>query len=226
MGKYSLPDRDSSLSRQLFDVYSRYLGDSLDAIIVCGGAGRPSAQTYEGSDIDYVVVVSELNPDNLISLAFSQDELAKSHVARPSPTVITSYELANLPKLFLELDGKAVQALIEARGQDTAGIEMSAIPSLSSEQIAQFSRHNFFILQALLRKAVVRSNSEITTDARVTIAKIALIVNKMHSQALGIDVRKMWEGRSVLEKLKLHPEEFTDQAVREVVVATLRLRVN
>jgi len=217
--------RDSTLAQKIYTVYGKHLGDQLKAIIMCGGAGKPDAQDYASSDIDYLVIVIKLNTETMSGVSSAQEELGTMYAARPSHTVLTYGELLELPKLYLTLDGKAVQAVVEAESQDVAGMSIETLPRLSNDALRAFSTQNLYVLQALLRKTVVRAEPKLSNASKISMSKIALIVQKMHKQAVGDDTTQVWDGRSDLENLKLHPEEYTDESARALILKLLNLRV-
>jgi hypothetical protein len=186
---------------------------------MCGGAGKSDKQDYIGADIDYVVVVSCINADLLVGISRAQLLLGSEFKARPSHTVITKDELLSVRHHYKDMDGKAVQALIEAQTQDLAGVALNLIPTLSPEEIQDFSRTNLPILQALLRKVVVRLEPDPSEDNKVLMAKLALIVQKMQQQATGnIDPAEPWEGRDQLQDIKLHPTQYDPVFVRQLML--------
>ena len=218
--------RDNSLTQFVYRIYKRNLGDDLLGIIMCGGAGKADAQTYEGADIDYLVVVNEINPVTLVGLSRSQADLDRQFNAEPSHTIITGDELAHVRHDYLEMDGKAVQAIIEAQAQDIAGIEITAIPRLNSDEIKDFSRANLSVLRALLRKVVVRSELDPDDAQKIHMAKLALIVQKMYMQAVkGAGFSEAWEGRDQLKDIKVNPGNYDKNAIRRVMLSFVELSV-
>jgi hypothetical protein len=212
---YESSTRDNSLTRHICDVYRSILKDDLVGIIMCGGAGKSDGQDYEGADIDYVAVITRIDAGTLLGVSQSQQVLESEFKARPSHTVITKKELLSANRFYKDMDGKAVQALIEAQEQDLAGIELNAIPKFSLEEIRDFSKANLPVLQALLRKVVARSAPDPSEADKVMMAKIALIVQKMQKQAAGaIDPTEPWEGRDQLQDMKLNPTKYDQVAVR------------
>ena len=223
---YKSKHRDASLAGQIYLVCRYYLGDDSIGVIMCGGAGKSDFKDYEGSDVDYVVVVSELLPNIILAGANIQVYLRKQYKAKLSQTMITADELANVRTRYLEMDGKAIQAIIEARPEDLAGLSIRQIPKLSSAEIKKFSRANFPILQALLRKTVVRANPRLSKASKVSMAKIALIVQKMHKQSQGgRQYRQRWSGRNQLQDLKILPHTYNDSETRNLLMDYLNLHL-
>lgn len=221
---YKSKHRSALLTAKIHTVFQDYLKDRLIGIIMCGGAGKTGLKDYEGSDIDFIVIVSELTPPILESVSVAQSQLQGMYKSRVSQTVLTVRELESIRTKYLTMDGKAVQAVIEAQPEDVAGITMSDIPKLSRSEIKRYSRANLSVLQALLRKTLVRSKAPLTKENKISAAKIALIVQKLYIQSKGhFNSDEIWSGRDKLQDLKLNPEKYTDDVVRQLLLRYLNL---
>ena len=212
--------RDNSLAQRIYSTYKSTLGDNLVGVIMCGSAGVPRAQNYAGSDIDYLIVVVSVNASSLLHISESLQKLNSTLDNKGSHTVITHRELLSIRQYYKTMDGKAVQAIIEAQECDLAGLMPHMIPKLSPDEIRDFSATNLPVLQALLRKIIVRSDPNICRSDKVLMAKIALIIQKMLNQQVTGDIGLLasTHDREELQSIKLHPERYNYSTIREIMV--------
>lgn len=204
--------------QNIYDTHDAILGDELVAIVGCGSIRN---DLHDAHDVDFVVVVQELTPSVVGGLSKARDTLIAILPVEPSSTVITSDDVTFLPDRFLLLDGKAVQALIEAGTDMVCSKKDLHIPALTQDRMLDFSRQNAAYLRSLLTKHLIRSSQAIHMDDRVKMAKIGLIICKMLAQASMLHDADSSGLRSKLMHLKKSPEQFSPHEVRELIVAVL-----
>jgi len=176
----------NSLLDRIFRAHEQQLTDQSFAIVLCGSAAE-HALTKE-SDIDYLVVVEQETAAVLTTLAEIRAALEADLGQPVSNTAVSFAAVAALDQTLGTIDGKAAQALLEARTHPSriASTGNFVIPKVSPATLQTYLMHDFWKLQALIRKQLARM--EFAPQAREThltkLLKLCAIALKVRQQFL------------------------------------------
>lgn len=178
-----ISEKPFSIQQNILDEYKSSLADKLIGLIFCGSV---SSAKKNMNDIDYLIVVDNLEYSLLPNLFDTKQRLEKRHETTLSDTVITLSEINYFSDTIQHLDGKATQGLIEATLVEnkifTAGEHLINIPTIEVSLIRDFSEQNFYTLSTVLRKHLIRSNYHNLLDFRLKLLKLIAIILKMKIQ--------------------------------------------
>lgn len=225
-----LNKRKEKLVDVIFNVHKDLLSNISFAIILCG-SGNTKRQ-LPISDIDYIVIVDKFDTRVSGMLGIARFELERRLRLSVSNSVQEFINLVNVDQIILSVDGKIVQALIESEGSDDR-IRASFpynLPEINPNAIQQFSKNNFFILQALLKKCLIRvtPNKSKASEHRHKLIKLCIVALKMYAQYYSpneyvktkstvVDNPKLDNIRSLIEKLQLSKINYSQKTPDEVI---------
>lgn len=174
----------TTLLEQIYQEHYKQLGEQAFAIVLCGSAAENPP--HAAGDIDYVAVVHMDNMATLLRLRAARERLEAAIGAPMSNTIVRFEAVTNLEQWLGVIDGKAAQALLEAQ-QHPERVHCSvsfAIPPVTPAAIQAYSRQNFWTLQAIVRKHVVRSPLTLNRSREdvTKLLKLCTIALKMRRQ--------------------------------------------
>jgi len=174
----------NSLLARIFREHEERLANQSFAIVLCGSADTQAQRP--DSDIDYVVVTETDTAAALTILAEVRAGLEAALSQPVSNTAVTFTAVADLETTLGTLDGKAAQALLEARvhPERIAAPDTFTIPEVSAAAIRDYSFHNFWTIQALVRKQLARreATAELRPVQNMKLLKLCAIALKMRRQ--------------------------------------------
>lgn len=173
------------IRQQILEVHQRMLGGHLVAVVQCGSMTDDDKVNIEGDDVDFVVVVDQLDGEVFRACAEAHSELSKIVPASVSNTLITRADA----ELSLDepemLSGKAVQALYEVakRPEWILGAAPGFTVDLPSDDvIRRFSVYDFNRMVVFVRNLLGRAEPDLSYELQHKMAKVTLIALKMKLQ--------------------------------------------
>ncbi len=212
--------------RIIYSQHSKELGKNLAGIVLCGSAANHSLD--RDSDIDYVVIVKNLDKNSYKVLADLRLALEKQLGLQCSNTVVEYHSIRDLKNNYMYLDGKAVQACIDSNAQNTLLNKSYAIPKLDSSTVRKFSALDFHKLKALTIKQLVRMSNPASYSERRKVIKLAYILCKVYAQASTTTQEKEYMDsiRDSLMSIKNNIRKYNDSQLFEVIARIISLNLH
>jgi len=175
---------NSLIIDQVFDKHCQLLPNVRLVVVMCGSGDGDTK--HRNSDLDYIVLIDRLNVAVSKSLSRARIDLENKLGVKVSNSVQELRTINSLKKTLIHIDGKVVQALIEANKnpEKVRSTFDYQIPHIEPEYIKLYSKYNFFIIQSLIRKYLIRENPDDGTleEQRFTLVKLCMIALKMYIQ--------------------------------------------
>lgn len=219
--------KNTDLLKYIFNKHVEEMDKNFLGIIFCGSVlVKPDANSR--SDIDFIIVLDGISAENLEAMSRVRTDLTDEIGRECSNTILLMSDFKNINLRFRHIDGKAVQAVIQANSTNSIFTNSTLqIPALSSKQIAEFSEHNFYVLRSLLVKTLVRSEIPMADDVKVKTSKIALAACKMVLQSrspMSIK-KKAIKLTKLLESIKRSPQRYDGLQLGEAMLELSSLAV-